>query len=1100
MISRGNIEALHKPPAPSQEEGKPRMLKPPENFTGGESLVKKGGSAETGEAPKKTIEELRAALDTARDNLARKKGDLKEFEKLFVGVLKGIVHGKEKANIQKEYDDVLKKYQEARAQYVVGDVSKLTEERMTLAEALVEAKKEGSKEHFLYKGYKWLGEQNVAKLFGEKFGWKLSDEFQKDHPLASGALRIAGKFLSVRTAISMGLLGAGLMTGVGSGLALGMGILGGRALMRGIGTASASHDMLKLIGATTWESKGTLKYKKEEPWYKKVSLWEKLTPEEIGKMSKEKIEERLANMEANALLHNKKVSESDIYKELLSDYENKLKQEMEKRGDTAASLLQNLAKESDTRRDELAKTKRIKHEVTVGVLTAAMVVLPGMSQFQRVIEKNAGEWAAVTQKTKEFFGGQAAEARSSPPLGLREIHGIHETHDIAPHDARMITELKDKAVKFAIEGPGGKNAQALTIKDLEHIRNIASRSTPDGAQMKSLLQYVEKRNLLEQSGIRAVTLEGSHATPYRALEEAMRQNPEYFKGVSIDKPALDLAKHYGVTVEQLKTLSHPREIFYFSKDGSLITQNESLVSQGVINRAHEAVGRIVGAGVAAEHARSAPIHETPQSRASGAGTSVAEHGRGRAVQHVRETQPHPVRGTGEAVRERRLPGNKAMDATPEKRPPAGGKGEIVLEDANGKGVRIDISGGKVRETAVDTGKAPGVIETQKVVAPVAEAPRPGGIGTEARPGSAASGSVEAPKPPQTALKVEGSASAGQRAGVEPKLEVRIVPAEGAHGGVQEGAGKIPENVHTPTSAEIFAQGWNPAHKAEFFALAKQNPGEFATQYQKMAGGLLDKSHLNMSVDQVRSAVTDQTAGQKNIEALMKAASDYGAGRPIEPLKLNIGGSEKIFFTPAPEQPEQQSVPLQKTKIELDTHKTISATTENWKPSFDVVRNPDGSIKDISFRGRAPDTYLNQQGYGFAKTEDYIQKYEVFQGRHALSGAMRELFKDVQPLEATRITQAMEAYHVLHASNPVEAQWILDHAIRKPMHTLANIYGREYFDTSKMPESVRTALADDMKNWPRMQDIFQRVQHGEEPLGTAIMGEAKKYKPFSWKIN
>jgi hypothetical protein len=749
----------------------------------------------------KSVEELHALLEEARANLASKKGELKEFEMLFVGRLKGMVHGERKANIQKEYDDSLKKYQEARAQYVVGDVSKMTEERIKLAEAFVEAKGE-SKEHFLYKGYKWLGEQNVAKLFGEKFGWNIPDDFSQKHPFIAGAARVAGNFLSVRTAISLGLLGSGLMVGAGSGLAVGMGIVAGRAFMRGIGTAIGSHDMLKAIGATAWESKGTMKFKKEAPWYKKVSLWEKLTPEEIGNMSKENIEERLANMEANALLHNKKVSESDVYKELLNGYEHKLKQEMKERGSDAFSAIRELAELSDSKRDELIKNKRITHEVAVSVFTAAMVVLPGLSQFQRVIDKNAVEWAAVTKGAKEVIGMPAAEAHPLTPGGKIDI----------PH---MVTELKDKAVKFAIEGSDAKHAQPLTIQDLEHIRNIASHADNEGAQMKSLLAFIEKKNLLEQSDIKAVTLDGAHATPYSALQEAAQKNPEYFKDVSMEQRAHELAVKYGVTVEQLKTLSHPRETFYFSKGGVIITQNESLVGQGVINRAHEAVGR-AASGATAEHARPIPVVD--------AGTHAREHGHVRGVQHIRETiHPQPVQ---ESIRPR-PPASEVPVRSPAQPPEPISHGEIVIEEqpATGSvGERIEIKGIEVKEMRA-------------------------GAGAETEQGGGAAQRME--------IKVEES-PAGQTADTAQKLEMRS-EGSGKNVEVAEASASASDTEHTRTVQEVagkIQEGKVALHMENFYGGrvignvqfhydANGTPISFRTDVQMfgVGGGALDNKFL-----------------------------------------------------------------------------------------------------------------------------------------------------------------------------------------------------------------------------------------------------------------
>ncbi len=824
MPYRATTDTLQKPRAPVQEDEMRKGLKVPEQSEhGGETSQDKSEKGEPHAEAQKTVEELKRVLEKARGDLARKKGELKEFEMLFVGTFKGLVRGEKKANIQKEYDEFLKKYQEARAEYVVGDVSKLTEERMTLAEALVEAKGKGE-EHFIVKGYKWLGDQNVSKLFGEKFGWKISDEFQKDHPLASGSLRIAGKFLSVRTAISMGLLGAGLMTGAGSGLALGLGIFGARAAMRGIGTASGSHDMLKLVGATTWENKGTFKIKKEEPWFKKIALWEKMTPEDIQKLDKEKIEERLANMEANALLHGKKVGESEVYKQFLKEYENKLGQEAEKNSETAASFIKDLSEASDKKRDELAHEKRIKHQVIVGVLTAAMVILPGISQLHKIIEKNALEWAAVTKKTGEFIGGQPAEAAT-----------LHDT----VRDIRMVAGLQNKAVRFASEmSAHEKTPHPLSIEDLRHIRNIASRATEDGIDAKKLLRYIEKNNLIEQSGIHSVTLEGDHATVYGALQEIARKDPTYFKGITIDQQATELAKYYGVTTDQLKTLSHVGERLYFSKDGMIMTQERALIDQ--ISVAHTVIVKDVQ-----PHPTSGAVRE-----------HIAQHHDKHVVRPVHREIHHP-RPTEEykAVRSSVVDRIEPQSGQPGE--PAT-HGEIVIERQTPKGViiqeNIRIRGSDVRTKMIE-------IQAEEVK----ELPGlPKDAHGEVLPG----------------LPIEEVN--GHEITPKLKLEIRAEPSGDTHT-------EVPTEALHISPAEIFAKGYDQTHIAEFAAAARANPDEFLKFYRATAQYDLFRYTPRLTIHDVRESIMDPKTGGANIRTLMEVAHDHK-----KPFNLRIGGVQKEF--------------------------------------------------------------------------------------------------------------------------------------------------------------------------------------------------------------
>lgn len=234
------------------------------------------------------------ALETreSRENLAGLEAEEKKYEGL--GALRLIAGGARKRKIELggELESARKEYDEKRAEYVgekagrmMVEWSKAADTRAAelLKQRPVEARALGK----LYDGYKWLGNQNLEKV------WKPESKLG----------RMAARALSLRTAVSAGLLGAGVLSGAGIAS---IGIFGVRRLLSGGGAAVGSYDLMRMFSERKERKQG------------------EVSPDELPKMSMRDINERMERMAARAMLGGLEISKDRRYRELQAEFIGRL--------------------------------------------------------------------------------------------------------------------------------------------------------------------------------------------------------------------------------------------------------------------------------------------------------------------------------------------------------------------------------------------------------------------------------------------------------------------------------------------------------------------------------------------------------------------------------------------------------------------------------------------------------------------------------------------------------------------------------------------------------------------------------------------------------
>ena len=170
---------------------------------GGAATEAMAATAET--APSPDMEVLKKSLQDARNEYMRYERDHSIFT-------------------PEEAVEKLEAYKEARAKYIGADLGRFVSEEVELLKARSE--REGGADLYekVVKGWKWLGEMNLAKTrFGEKGGF-------------------ISRFLNLRTGVSAALIGLSFVVPAAGGA-----LLVARRGMQGIGTSMGSYELMRRI-------------------------------------------------------------------------------------------------------------------------------------------------------------------------------------------------------------------------------------------------------------------------------------------------------------------------------------------------------------------------------------------------------------------------------------------------------------------------------------------------------------------------------------------------------------------------------------------------------------------------------------------------------------------------------------------------------------------------------------------------------------------------------------------------------------------------------------------------------------------------------------
>lgn len=408
-------------------------------------------------------------MNALRDQLAKI-----EAESLKKGLLAG-------SELKEKREAVREKYERARAEYVGESTLRLTRERALVTDAIAEKKIEekgwGGK---IYDGWKKLGELNL-----ERAGWKPKGRLGK----------FTARFVSVRSAISFGLLGAGMA--LGAGAAAGAGLLALRRGLGGLGAGIGSYDLMR-VGSEKWaETKG----KRRE-----------VTVEEAKDMNITDVITRLENFEAWARLNGKKVSEISAYQTLLRTYRERLGNIAENsERETGVRVSEHLRRWSAE--DDRAIDKRIEEmqwgERARKVVATGIGVFVGSGELARITGKawhalfgtaeappdvNKVRLEGTAQNGEAVLVEPSGEVKYVPPVDTTAVESpapqelVPSPEEVPPPEAPIETPSAD----VVIEAAKGDNSWKMAVRAL-HERFGDRFDNLDSARKSWITDWINKQ-------------------------------------------------------------------------------------------------------------------------------------------------------------------------------------------------------------------------------------------------------------------------------------------------------------------------------------------------------------------------------------------------------------------------------------------------------------------------------------------------------------------------------------------------------------------------------------------------------------------------------
>ncbi len=552
----------------------------------------------------KSQEEKLRKLEAARERLVRAERNLKDYEGL-VGLFKGLVKKDEKAGAEAEYVMAKEEYQRARAEYVAGDIDKMLEERISFADhrarELYEARGK------IYQAWKWLGEQNVEKLIPKR--WK--EGLAKWRPegklgeVAKFLTRFGAKFLSLRTGVSFGLLGIGIWGGVGTAAAVSL--LAARRVLGGLGAGFGTYDLLR-HGQESWAvTKWNLSWK---PWEMKKAI----TKEDIEKLSKEELEERLAHFEMHAALGNSKIAENEIYNLLIERYKEIVRQKAETRSAEMEKFLEAQMEQADNQLKELqAKAKRNERIMKGVALGMGLIASSGL--ISKLI---SGKWGweqftearEVQREMREQIGQPPEAPEAAPPAGPVEVPSLKFSAEavalqaklpkefvielagpdklLTPDEVAQLGALQRQLIEIGIDPQSSEIIRGLGISKIEDIaeaqnhlreltnvtrdstilKEIISRGLDEGdaGNLRSLLENIDRVGLSPEAKNAAImsAVENNFEDSVDIINILKNVDSEHLRIAGILKPdgTYDLARLREIASAQTVTIDKKGEGIY----------------------------------------------------------------------------------------------------------------------------------------------------------------------------------------------------------------------------------------------------------------------------------------------------------------------------------------------------------------------------------------------------------------------------------------------------------------------------------------------------------------------------------------------------------
>ena len=474
---------------------------------------------------RRTREEMDQVIPVDKANLGELRKKYVKAKKNFddhsqVKSLLRISDKKEK--VQAELFKMQEEYEKALAEYIGLDTQRFVEERTKLLDDRLKVYAEsrgmtGDKLNKLYEGYKSLGKYNV---YGAIEGTRLDNKVTKF---------VASKVLNLRTGISFGLLGVGLVSGATT--AVGIGAL---SLRRGLSAAAAGFGSYDIMNMAT----SHLDRKAIEKQLQNLDAdFQSSSSESLGLVIGS-LETSLAKLESEAILSGKtpEVLRADkLYQELLAKRNQVLAAEFELKKSPGSS--------PQSAGELAAGFSRIFEERSGDILRSKKAARTGKKIAAGVIGATAGlgTWALG-----KLTGAEAAQDVPGTGSSAEKVPLNYETKAVIP-DSTPPGPAPD-VPESVITPPVEKTPEVADIQDLRagaKVSYLDNGSAVISAGKRgiegSILDYAEDLRTNDQAGFeKLVKALGASADDHESLGRAAhRLVLDYAKENNLDPTKLD---------------------------------------------------------------------------------------------------------------------------------------------------------------------------------------------------------------------------------------------------------------------------------------------------------------------------------------------------------------------------------------------------------------------------------------------------------------------------------------------------------------------------------------------------------------------------------
>lgn len=449
---------------------------------------------------------LKQDLEIAKEKFEIKKAEWEKYQGL-VGMFRGRkLSQEERSSIYNEYQAALQEYAQKRAEYLADKSAAYLEDNIALAEGFQKAIAKNLERKFggearvwlekIYAGYKKLGEWNLAKLFKIEEKMAAWQPETKSGKVGKVLANIGTRYLSVRTALSFGLLGGAFFAA--GGLAAG-GLLIGRRLLSSVGGFVGTNELWKGL-----EQVATLK---------------EISQAKLAKLSNYELINQIHRIEAYCLFNGQKEFSGPGYEQLRAEYQRR--EERERSAQSEESFLEEGSEPTEAERQAEDNAQKIEERLSdLAEWIDSSATIKSFLDSQKEME-------AIRLIGSSIMAGLLGSGALQ--IAFRELFG-----GTSPSDSAATKEALAAVTKLTAEQPvGGSNgamseaAQADWQAAIAKADQAIAESKANVAEIEGRISVLQEQNTINSHLQELATLHKGEGL-IRVLQRQLEDVPERF--------------------------------------------------------------------------------------------------------------------------------------------------------------------------------------------------------------------------------------------------------------------------------------------------------------------------------------------------------------------------------------------------------------------------------------------------------------------------------------------------------------------------------------------------------------------------------------------